>query len=165
MNRFFILLYLCWARLVDEATRDTLTGLLNRRGFNEALQQHGAIATRYARPLSLLLIDLRNLKAYNASEGYEAGDRILQKTAQILTRESRSADVVCRIGGDEFALLLPETELSASHIIEERLRRELHAADIDIHSGLASGKPDHLLSIADDVLRESKLSYSLNNAE
>ena len=158
MNRFFMLLYLCWARLVDEATRDTLTGLLNRRGFNEALQQQSAIATRYARPLSLLLIDLRNLKTYNASEGYEAGDRILQKTAQILSRESRAADAVCRIGGDEFALLLPETELSAARTIEERLRRALHATGIDIHSGLSSGEPDNLLAAADEALRKSKLN-------
>ena len=159
MNRFFILLYLCWARLVDEATRDTLTGLLNRRGFNEVLQLQSAIATRYARPLSLLLIDLRNLKNYNASEGYEAGDRILQKTAQILSRECRAADAVCRIGGDEFALLLPETELSAARTIEERLRRTLHAAGIDIHSGLASGLADNLLAQADDALRENKREH------
>ena len=159
MNQFFTLLYLCWARLIDEATRDTLTGLLNRRGFNEALQQQGAIATRYARPLSLLLIDLRNLKTYNASEGYEAGDRILQETAQILTRECRAADAVCRIGGDEFALLLPETELSAACTIEERLRRALHTAGIDIHSGLASGEPNHLLAQADDALRENKREH------
>lgn len=159
MNQFFTLLYLCWARLIDEATRDTLTGLLNRRGFNEALQQQGAIATRYARPLSLLLIDLRNLKTYNASEGYEAGDRILQETAQILTRECRAADAVCRIGGDEFALLLPETGLSAACTIEERLRRALHTAGIDIHSGLASGRVDNLLAQADDALRENKREH------
>jgi diguanylate cyclase (GGDEF)-like protein len=159
MNRFFMLLYLCWARLINEATRDTLTGLLNRRGFNEALQQQGAIATRYARPLSLLLIDLRNLKIYNASEGYEAGDRILQETARILTHQSRAADAVCRIGGDEFALLLPETELSAARTIEARLRRALHATGIDIHSGLSSGEPDHLLAQADEALRENKREH------
>ena len=146
MNRFFMLLYLCWSRLVDEATHDTLTGLLNRRGFNEALEQQGAIATRYARPLSLVLIDLQNLKNYNASEGYEAGDHILQKTAQTLTQACRTADILCRIGGDEFALLLPETELNAARVVEERLRKQLQAAGIHIHSGIASGEPDHLLA-------------------
>jgi diguanylate cyclase (GGDEF)-like protein len=149
-------LHLALLQLLEENQTDSLTGILNRRGFNEALQQQGAIALRYSQPLCLLLIDLCDLKKYNESEGYEAGDRILQKTAQILMQESRAADVLCRIGGDEFALLLPETELSAARTVEKRLQKELHNEGIEIHSGLACGEPDTLLSTADGILRESK---------
>ena len=149
MNSFFTLLYLSWIRLIDQAQRDELTGLLNRRGFDEALKQQGAIASRYARSLCLLLIDLRGLKSRNESEGYEAGDRALQQTARFLEREVRKADLICRIGGDEFALLLPETDLSAGHQLAARLQKGLQAEGIGIYFGLASGDPHSLLNRAD----------------
>lgn len=98
--------------LAEQALRDPLTGLYNRRFFDEALAQHVEAARRYNRCLSLVLFDLDRFKKINDEVGHEAGDVALKTFARRLLQSLRKADIACRIGGDEFAAILPETPLS-----------------------------------------------------
>lgn len=100
------------AELAEQALRDPLTGLYNRRFFDEALAQNTEAARRYERDLSLVLFDLDLLKELNDTAGHEAGDLALKTFASVLSETARAADIVCRIGGDEFAVILPETGFS-----------------------------------------------------
>lgn len=103
------------------AERDHLTGLYNRRVFESHLDAlHGA-AQRYGRPLSLLLLDLDHFKQINDRHGHLVGDRILRSVARALQQRTRAADTVCRWGGEEFALLAPETRAEQARQLAEDL--------------------------------------------
>ncbi|MDF7801485.1 GGDEF domain-containing protein [Pontiellaceae bacterium B1224] len=115
------LLWLTLMLLSEQATRDGLTGLYNRRYFNETLADHIQTATRYDRPLSLVLFDIDRFKQINDANGHAEGDSVLKHFSEILMSTARAADIVCRIGGDEFAVLLPETELSNAWKFVERV--------------------------------------------
>jgi len=105
----------------EQATRDWLTGLHNRRYFEETLADHIAAATRYDRELSLVLFDLDGFKKINDTQGHAAGDEALRKFAALLEKSARKADIVCRFGGDEFAVILPETKLADARKFAERV--------------------------------------------
>jgi diguanylate cyclase (GGDEF)-like protein len=109
------------------AVTDSLTGLLNRRGFDERLREEIARATRTRRSLALMLADCDNLKHVNDSAGHEAGDRMLEAFANVLREQKRLTDIAGRVGGDEFALLLPETEADAAIAAAERLLARLRS--------------------------------------
>ncbi|BCB27207.1 hypothetical protein SKTS_20930 [Sulfurimicrobium lacus] len=96
------------------ATRDALTGLLNRRAFLEAGSAEVERAKRYARPLTVIFLDLDDFKQLNDAKGHDAGDAALQATAKALLSTLRSSDRVARMGGDEFAVLLPEIGYDAA---------------------------------------------------
>jgi diguanylate cyclase (GGDEF)-like protein len=112
-------------RLAEIALRDPLTGVYNRRHFHERLEAEFAGARRYGHPLSLLLIDVDSLADVNTRSGRNAGDVVLTRIAQLLQESVRSPDVVARVGGDEFAVLLRETDLSGARNLGERLRRSI----------------------------------------
>jgi diguanylate cyclase (GGDEF)-like protein len=107
------------------AVTDSLTGLLNRRGFDERLREEIGRASRTGRPLTLLLADCDDLKRINDGAGHEAGDRVLEAFASLLREQKRLTDIAGRLGGDEFAVLLPETGGEEATTVAERLLARL----------------------------------------
>jgi diguanylate cyclase (GGDEF)-like protein len=110
------------------ATTDGLTGLLNRRTFNGQLQRRLREAQRYNRPLSMLLLDIDHFKKVNDTYGHPAGDAVLRGVAQLLQNQARETDIVARFGGEEMALILPETDGRGALAIAERIRKGVAAA-------------------------------------
>ncbi|MDR5693748.1 MAG: GAF domain-containing protein [Armatimonadota bacterium] len=117
------------ARLYEETKRlaitDGLTGLYNHRFLHEAFERELEQARRYRLPLSLILVEVDRFKTFNDTYGHLCGDEILKTVANLLRRNSRSADIVARYGGDEFVLLLPHTTKRDAHEIAERIRRSI----------------------------------------
>lgn len=108
--------------LRELAERDMLTGMYNRRAFMERLDQEIGRSDRFPRPFSIILLDVDHFKQFNDLYGHAAGDFVLQLIARLLGEQSRDMDVEARIGGEEFALLLPETSLAEALATAERLR-------------------------------------------
>jgi diguanylate cyclase (GGDEF)-like protein/PAS domain S-box-containing protein len=118
-------------RLATLATEDSLTGLANRRRFDERLEQEWARAYRERTYLALLMIDLDHFKTYNDEYGHPAGDECLRVVTRIMAAEAqRAADVTARYGGEEFAMLLPNTDAAACARIGERIRCAILKAGI-----------------------------------
>ncbi len=156
-------------RLRDLARLDALTGLLNRRALMEAAASRLALAQRFGRPLALVMFDIDDFKAVNDTHGHQAGDAVLQGVAALLHQQMRSHDIAARFGGEEFLLLLPETEKSAARRLAERLRlriaehewSEWDGLRITASFGVASYGPDAkdwdaLLGAADKALYRAK---------
>ncbi|HWH31160.1 MAG TPA: diguanylate cyclase, partial [Egibacteraceae bacterium] len=118
------------ARLAAQATTDYLTGLLNHRSFHERLHAEWERARRHDRPLALVLFDIDRFKAVNDTAGHHAGDRVLEGVAERLRTLARPGDVLGRIGGDEIAWLLPETDGLGAFAAAERARAHVAAAPI-----------------------------------
>jgi diguanylate cyclase (GGDEF)-like protein/PAS domain S-box-containing protein len=104
------------------ATRDGLTGLANRRCFDETLDAEWTRAMRAGQPLSLLMVDVDNFKAYNDANGHLGGDECLKRIAEAVAAEMRTNDLVARYGGEEFAVILPNQSLKGAAIVAERIR-------------------------------------------
>jgi diguanylate cyclase (GGDEF)-like protein len=136
------------ARLAEATRLDPLTGLLNRRAFEEVLDDELQCSLRTGRPLSVIVGDLDWLQLVNARQGSEAGDAVLRLVARDLRKWKRRIDSAARIGGEEFGLLLPETDEGGAFLVAERLRRAAHRTFADeplpvtISFGVAS-YPDH----------------------
>ena len=108
-----------------EAITDGLTKLYNRRFFMNQLTQEMERSRRYQNPLSLLMIDIDNFKYYNDTNGHPAGDTALENVAQLFLKTVRKTDYVTRYGGEEFAILLPETPLENATLVGEKLRKTI----------------------------------------
>jgi diguanylate cyclase (GGDEF)-like protein/putative nucleotidyltransferase with HDIG domain len=113
------------ARLSDAARTDSLTSLLNRRGFEELFETELERARRSGRPLSVIVGDLDAFKAVNDRFGHAAGDRALERLSEIFESVKRRIDTAARIGGEEFAVIAPDTDHHAAYILAERMRREV----------------------------------------
>jgi diguanylate cyclase (GGDEF)-like protein len=110
------------------ARTDALTGLANRRELAERFDHEQERALRHGTPLALLVADLDHFKAVNDRHGHEQGDRVLRAVGQVLAEQCRSVDVVARLGGEEFAVLMPNTDLEGATDVAERLRRHVGRA-------------------------------------
>jgi two-component system, cell cycle response regulator len=117
-------------------TLDGLTQLYNRRYFEEALEREFARSRRYRNPFVLALFDIDHFKRINDQHGHQAGDAVLRGLASIVQMKVRTNDLVARIGGEEFALLLPETTHSGGAALAEKLRRSI-ASERFMHEGRA----------------------------
>jgi diguanylate cyclase (GGDEF)-like protein len=147
-------------QLRETARTDSLTGVLNRRGFEEVCRD----ALRDAdgdRPCTLLLGDIDHFKALNDRSGHAAGDEALAKVARALADACRPQDSVGRVGGEEFAILLPATPVHVAFVIAERMRRDVRRADVTMSFGVATA-PEHgesldeLMRAADAALYDAK---------
>src|SRR5256714_4465457 len=136
-------------QFASEARTDHLTGLANRREFERVMEREVALAERHSRRLSLMMIDLDNLKRINDRLGHSAGDAALRLVAQQLQRVVRASDVCARVGGDEFAVAMPETDLDRARDVAIRLRRAVdHAAlsmrpsgQVEVSVGISAWRP------------------------
>ena len=112
------------------ADLDALTGLHNRRYFHETLGREVARAQRYGRSLGLVIIDLDDFKAVNDRIGHLAGDGVLAEAAERVRDVVRSADVACRVGGDEFAVILPESGVQDAEQLYQRLQNAISSRPV-----------------------------------
>jgi diguanylate cyclase (GGDEF)-like protein len=144
---------------LQRATLDGLTDLPNQRAFQTELDQAAALAGRSADPLALAVLDVDHFKLVNDRYGHPQGDALLKNIAEIL-RNGRSADRAYRIGGDEFALLLPSTDTEGARTLVRRLNRKLRDADAPVSIGVAmirrGESSNELRAEADAALYEAK---------
>jgi diguanylate cyclase (GGDEF)-like protein len=150
------------------ACHDALTGLWNRRYFDERLSEEMSLARRRnGRRLSLLVLDLDDLKLINDRQGHAAGDQALKRTATFLKSRLREHDVCCRLGGDEFAIILRELGPAECELLMSRLRRELEASNtrrgllgVSRLSMGAASYPDEAATARDLYLRSDQAMYA-----
>ena len=122
----------------EQATTDHLTGLANRRRFERQLEREVARTARHERPFSLVLLDLDDFKQVNDTHGHEAGDVAIQSLARVLQQGTRGIDLAARVGGEEFAVILTETNLAGAAEVAERLRLTLRATEIPVIGHIAA---------------------------
>jgi diguanylate cyclase (GGDEF)-like protein len=145
------------------AAIDWLTGLYNRRQFESLALAELARSQRYMRPLTLMMLDIDHFKKINDTYGHATGDRVLQALATVCLATKRDADIAGRLGGEEFALLLPETTGSAAAQFAERLRQQIRDC-----APVVDGEKLPLtvsIGIASALLTSSGIQPLLNNAD
>lgn len=152
--------------------RDALTGLFSQNYVRHRLEEEFYRAQRYNHPLSLLLVDIDNLKEVNNRFGRTAGDHLLKYFAQVILETVRPSDIPARYSGEEFLILLPETDRSEAGVVAERLRKKIaaHPFRIDVRSGdidftisvgvctypYSGENAEQLIALADLALDEAK---------
>ncbi len=156
------------ARLKEFSFKDEVTGLYNRRFFSIRLEEEVSRYRRFNHPVSVVLLDLDGFKAVNDELGHAAGDETLRGMAEILLKHSRGINVICRYGGDEFAVLLVETSKAGAWLYADRIRYVLpthrfsHGRRVTASFGIASlpedvaPSPDDLIRAADEALYAAK---------
>lgn len=152
------------------ANNDVLTGLYNRRQFNNSLSEELSRVKRTKSTLSLILIDIDNFKSVNDTYGHLKGDEVLKKLGYILKSSARTIDFAARWGGEEFAIILPETDLNGAEVFAERLRKNVENYDfgkfqVTISLGIVSTSDelslDELLTKADEALYAAKAKKNM----
>ncbi len=154
------------AELESLAMVDGLTGLRNRRSFDTHLQEEFDRAARYRSPLSLVLLDIDHFKHYNDTFGHLAGDEVLRRVGAILQTQMRETDLLCRYGGEEIAIIMPETDRAGAMQVAERVRAAIAMASWDNREitvslgvstfGIEMDTPQELVAGADRALYHSK---------
>ncbi|VEB45474.1 Stalked cell differentiation-controlling protein [Chromobacterium violaceum] len=126
------------AQLAQLARNDALTGLHNRMAANEQLQEEHLRHGRSGAPYAVLLLDVDHFKRVNDTHGHDAGDRVLRHIADILRRAARATDFVARFGGEEFLLLLPETDADGAAVLAEKIRASVEQSQALTSAGSRS---------------------------
>ena len=157
--------------LRHQSIRDALTGLFNRRYLEETLDRELARVRREHKPLGVMMLDLDHFKAFNDALGHEAGDKILRAVANVLRANARAEDIVCRYGGEEFIMILPDASLTITLGRAELICQAVRALGDDFRSGGAAavtisigvaGFPEHgdkgadIIRMADATLYQAK---------
>lgn len=144
---------------------DSLTGLANRRAFEQRLKMEWQRATRYEHPLTVMLIDVDHFKRFNDDFGHQTGDHVLAQVGAILQQAVRTTDLACRYGGEEFVIILPDTPMDDALPIAHRIREQVsdhrwEARQVTVSVGVAQlnqhKTPNQLVSDADQALYEAK---------
>jgi len=158
-------------RMAELAAQDPLTGVMNRHSFAESLGREWKRAERHRHPLACVVVDIDFFKRVNDTFGHAVGDRALQEVADTLGKNSRTSDFVCRLGGEEFCVLLPETDEVSAVVWAERVRHEISELMIPVERdeklritaslGVATrskdlSKPESLLDQADEAMFVAK---------
>jgi diguanylate cyclase (GGDEF)-like protein len=121
-----------YERLQELSDRDYLTGLYNRRKFEEFLSYEIKRSVRHDDKFTILMIDLDNFKYVNDTYGHASGDLVLKEVTEIFSKNLRNADILARLGGDEFAVILPQTSYEDGYVVVEKLRSRLEATPISL---------------------------------
>ena len=121
------------AELSELVSTDALTGLFNFRHFRSVLQAEMDRSKRSGIPTSLVLLDIDHFKSVNDTHGHEVGNQALRHLAEILRDEVRTTDIVCRYGGEEFAMIFPETHLNLAVKVADRIRLEIQHGSQRLH--------------------------------
>jgi len=150
-----------------DATRDPLTGLYNRRGWDMLMAREEERCRRYGHPACVVSIDLDDLKFYNDTQGYASGDALLIRCSKALKEVTRGSDVVARMGGDEFAMLMVECDYFDAQAMLLRVQETLAGYDVRASIGMAMRKPgidlEEALAIADAEMYRAKRSRKVLN--
>ncbi len=158
--------------LREQAIRDELTGLHNRRYMNESLQPRLDEAKEQNQAISVIMIDIDRFKTFNDTYGHHAGDLMLQKLSSILRQNTRSIDITCRYGGEEFIIALPDTPLEIAFERAEAIRTKFAQASIiinkiDLHCTISigiAGFPHHGTSVEELVIQADQAMYAAKSA-
>jgi diguanylate cyclase (GGDEF)-like protein len=153
-------------RLEELARTDGLTGLRNRRTFDQEFATRFAHASRYGRPLAVAMADIDHFKRINDEHGHQAGDDVLARVAAVMRRCTRQTDLVARYGGEEFVIVLPETQLLEALQVSEKIRSSVAAEQMPVRATVSIGvaarphsmfaDPESLLRAADEALYRAK---------
>jgi len=155
------------------ALTDALTGAVNRHHFNEVLDQEIANVNNHGSPLSIMVLDIDHFKAVNDNYGHGVGDEVLVLFYQTCLEAVRSSDVVARIGGEEFVIIMPNTELNNAHKFAERLRKKIALLEINIAQnrisvtvsiGVSQWKSDFFINAETFVAHADKSLYQAKNS-
>lgn len=154
-------------RMDVDSTRDELTGLYNRRGWDMLVVREEERCRRYGHPACVVSLDLDDLKFYNDTQGYASGDALLIRCSKALKEVTRGSDVVARMGGDEFAMLMVECDYFDAQAMLLRVQETLAGYDVRASIGMAMRKPgidlEESLAIADAEMYRAKRSRKVLN--
>jgi diguanylate cyclase (GGDEF)-like protein len=161
VHRLVVEIHQLLAQLGALARTDALTGIPNRRAWDEEMPRELSRARRSGEPLAVALLDLDHFKAFNDSRGHQAGDQLLKEAAAAWTEQIRDGDFLARYGGEEFALLLPVCSKNMAHAVAERLRCVVpdgQTCSLGVATWDGAESPEALIRRTDEALYEAKLT-------
>jgi len=160
----WVVRYRVAGKLERDAHFDTLTGAYNKNTFNDLMSREMERSRRSGAPLSIIALDLDHFKRVNDTYGHKTGDRVLQNVSRIVKKQIRLYDLFCRTGGEEFIILMGNTDLTQATLSAERIRRAVEGSDFvprtSLSLGVAEYEPaessEEFFARADRALYEAK---------